>query len=69
VHLADLGHTDGIDCALVRCAACQRAWLHLWTPHAGRASYAALDDTAARELATIPAGPDRKRTLRRLLDL
>jgi hypothetical protein len=69
VHVADLGHADGIDCTLVRCATCMRSWLHLWTPHASRAGYAALDDAAARELAAIPAGPDRKRKLRELLDL
>ena len=70
VRLADLGHTDGIDCDLVRCTSCKRSWLHLWTPYAsGGGRYAALDDAAALELVAIPAGPDRKRKLRELLDL
>ena len=69
MRVTDLGHTQGIDCALVRCTACNRCWVHLWTPHASSGSYAALDEAAARELVAIPAGPDRKRKLRELLDL
>ncbi len=69
VHVADLGHAGGIDCVLVRCSACKRSWLHLWTPHASGERYAALADAAALELAATPAGPDRKRKLLELLDL
>ena len=67
LHVADLGHADGIDCELVRCSACKRSWMHLWSPHAPRGSYAALDEAAALEIAAIPAGPDRKRKLRELI--
>jgi len=67
--VADLGHAQTIDCALVRCSACGRPWMHLWTPYAPKESYSPLDDAAAEELAAMPPGPERKRRLRELLDL
>ena len=69
VRVTDLGHTQGIDCALVRCSRCGRSWAHLWTPFAAKGGYAPLDEAAARELAALPAGAERKRRLRDLLDL
>ena len=68
--VADLGHTQTFDCALVRCSACGRPWAHLWTPFAPKdASYSPLDEAAAQDLAAMPAGPERKRRLREVLDL
>ena len=68
--VADLGHTQTFDCALVRCSACGRPWVHLWTPFAPKdASYSPLDEAAAQELAAMPAGPERKRKLHEVLDL
>ena len=69
VHAADLGHAEGIECTLGRCAACGRYSVHLWTPHAPAGSYVALDEPAAKALAAMPAGPARKQRLRDLLDL
>jgi len=67
--VADLGHAQAIDCALVRCSACGRPWMHLWTPFAPKnASYSALEEATAQELAAMPAGPERKRRLREVLD-
>ena len=69
IGVADLGHAAGIDCALVRCSACGRSWVHQWTPFASNGGYSPMDDASARELAEMPAGPERKRRLRELLDL
>ena len=70
VPVADLGHTQAFDCSLVRCSACSRPWAHLWTPFAPKsASYSALEEATAQELAAMPAGPERKRRLREVLDL
>lgn len=67
--VADLGNAQAIDCALVRCSACGRSWMHLWTPYAAKESYSPLDDAAAAELAAMPPGPERKRKLCELLGL
>ena len=67
--VADLGNAQAIDCALVRCSACGRPWMHLWTPYAPNESYSPLEDAAAAELAAMPPGPERKRKLCELLDL
>ena len=67
--VADLGHAAGIDCALVRCSACGRPWAHVWTPFAPAGGYSVLEEATALELAAMPAGPERKRRLREVLDL
>ena len=69
LRVADLGHTQGIDCVLVRCSACGRPWASLWTPFAPKAGYSALDEAIAQELAAMPAGPERKSRLREVFDL
>ncbi|HJQ60479.1 MAG TPA: hypothetical protein VJ890_26475 [Vineibacter sp.] len=43
--------------------ACDRRWMHLWSPFAPTARYALVDDRDAARLQAMPAGPARKQAV------
>jgi hypothetical protein len=68
-HVADCGHTQGVEFTLIRCNNCHRHWMHLWFVTTSSGIYSRVDEAAVAQLIDMPAGKNGRRLLEAMFDL
>ena len=68
-HVADSGHTQGVEFTLLRCSACGQHWMSLWSVASSSGSYSRVNDAALKLLLNLPPGRKGHRLLEAMYDL